>query len=204
MEVQVITDLAEEPIPLKQAKAYLKVDEELSTEDDIIIMCIKAARQHCERYTGLSFGPKTLEVQLPYVDYIKRVPLPYGPNIQVTQVTDNEGLEVALEQNLGGSSWYAEYLKGMSINNTWKEDYGWAYALGADPLGYFADTYYRVRYNCGYAVNQLPETLKLAILKLTAELYENRENSVIGTIIAELPTGVKQLLDLERAQVVFL
>jgi len=199
MQVRVISDTSPEPISLATAKAWLKVDEALTSEDELITICLTAAREHCERYSGLSFKPKTFEAILPYSGYHYKE-LPYGPNIVIANVVNNDGLVIVSDAELG-STWLAEYLKGMSINNTYKEDY-WSFGhFHYCPMD-FLDTYkYTVTYTAGYTT--LSSNLKMAVLKMTAELYENRENSVIGTIVAELPTGVKQLLDLEKPNVLF-
>ncbi len=200
-EPEVITDLEQEPVSLSQARAWLKVNEGLTSEDEIITSCIKAARVYCERYTGLSFGPKTLKIDLPYTEYLRGYKLPYGPNIKVTGVYDADGYEVSLPNGLG-SPWVAEYLKGMSVNNTWKEDYGWG-GFGYDPLGAFEEVIYTVHYTAGYAAGKLPEDAIQAMRMLIADFYENRENTVVGTIVAELPLGVKALLNLLKPNVVF-
>ena len=53
-----------------------------------------------------------------------------------------------------------------------------------------------VQYTCGYGVdwNAVPEPIRHALLLIVGELYKNRENTVIGTTIAEVPMASDALL----------
>lgn len=73
-----------EPITLAEAKAQLRVDH--TDEDTLITTYIKAARQHAERFTGLSLAAQTL--QAVYVGEDLSIPLPLSPVASITSVTD--------------------------------------------------------------------------------------------------------------------
>lgn len=208
MEVTTLTDITQEPVSLEMAANWCKIPSSVALgapgdrtpEGQVLELLVATAREWCEKYTGLSFGPKTLEVRLSQTTYQGPHNLPYGPNQSVLSAADHEGNEIPLEQF--GSTWYAEYLKGMSVNNTYKEDYGYGYGLQS--VGYFGpDTTYTITYETGFAEGKLPAALKQAVLKTVLELYNNRENSVIGTTVAELPLDAKALLDPYRTKVLF-
>lgn len=200
MQVTTLTDIpfADEPVTLAQAAAFCKVAVPveaaggLTEEGELVKMMLITARQWCETYTGLSFGPKTLQVELTYSDYLNKGALPYGPNITITKVTDSEGTDVTLDM-FSSTNYYAEWLKGASVNRD--VDYGFETP--------FLSTYYTVEYTAGYAAGALPGGAKMAILKTCLELYNNRENTVIGTIVADLPMDAKALLNPLRSNVVF-
>ncbi|WP_345162699.1 head-tail connector protein [Nibribacter koreensis] len=170
----------------------------LTEEGELVLLLIQTAREWCEKYTGLSFGPKTLSVRLSQQGYAGPQSLPYGPYATVTEALDQDGNMIPLEQF--GSTWYAEYLKGMSVNNTYKEDYGWGY--GFQSAGFFGpDNTYTLTYTAGFPTGTLPRMFRQAVLVLVSEMYNNRDHSVVGTIVAELPINVKTLLDMGRKNV---
>jgi hypothetical protein len=201
MQVTTLIDLsyAQEPVSLEQAAAWCKVavpvtdaEGNFTPEGDLLKSLLVTSRQWCEHYTGLSFGPKTLQVELTYSDYLNRGELPYGPNVVITKVTDSEGVDVTTDL-FSSTSYYAEWLKGASVSRD--VDYGFEQP--------FLSTYYTVEYTAGYEVGKLPSMAQTAILKTCLELYNNRENSVIGTIVADLPMDAKSLLNLIRPKVLF-
>jgi hypothetical protein len=50
---------------------------------------------------------------------------------------------------------------------------------------------------------EVTDNIKEAILKITAELYQNRGISVTGTIVSNLKTDLSQLLNAERTKLFF-
>ena len=73
-----------EPVTLAEAKAQLRVDH--TDEDTLINQYIKAARQHAERFTGLSLAAQT--VQLVYTGSDLTIELPLSPVASIASVTD--------------------------------------------------------------------------------------------------------------------
>jgi hypothetical protein len=60
LQIEVITDIATEPVSLSEAKAYLQID--YSDFDDLITDLIKMARQASEQNCGLAYGEKVIQV----------------------------------------------------------------------------------------------------------------------------------------------
>jgi uncharacterized phiE125 gp8 family phage protein len=57
-----------------------------------------------------------------------------------------------------------------------------------------ADTYnaVEIQFTAGYGVaSSVPQSIKNGMLLLIANWYENREQSIVGTIVSELPWGVE-------------
>lgn len=91
MHVEVVTDLADEPITVQQAKDYMHIDAD--DEDAEILAMITTARQTLERYAGVSMGEK--ELLLTMDEYADRVELPYGPVASVDSVeVDGDAVSV--------------------------------------------------------------------------------------------------------------
>jgi len=106
MSYIVLSTDGDELVTLAEAKAHLRIDSDY--EDAIIELYIKAAREHCERFLGLSLVEQTIKatilkrdcVTLPIVltsydcprDYV--YPLPLSPVAEIEQVTDGDGASV--------------------------------------------------------------------------------------------------------------
>lgn len=77
------SDLASEPVSLTEAKNHLRIAD-YTSDDTLIMSLIRSSRAHLEKYTGLSFGSKTITAILSFSgDY----ELPYGPVCSVTSVS---------------------------------------------------------------------------------------------------------------------
>lgn len=159
MNVKIITDCAE-VVTLTETKNWLKVT---GTQDDDLIedIMIPAARQALEKFTGASFGEKTIEVL--FTTWENFYTLPYGP---VTEVTKVERV----------------YTDGTETELT-TDDY-----TVRDDKVYVTEWYstrelvgVRVTYTAGYNDDEpMPAMLKEAVLNQISYNYDNRENGGIS------------------------
>jgi hypothetical protein len=194
MEVTVITQPLELPLTLDEVKNYIKVD--FAEDDELINRLIKAVTMSAQLYTGLSFITQKLAV---YFTNTGCEELPYGPHQSIDEVArlNYDGTEVILttdEYKYSGLLYY-------SLNCGCASEYfypvgslycGRSFKLSS-PWG--AVNKMRVTFTAGFGdATQVPDGIKLAILKEVAELYENRENTVVGTIIADLSQTSKDYL----------
>jgi hypothetical protein len=79
-----------EPITVIEAKRYMRIDITYLLEDEEIAGFITTARQWCEKYTGLSFIAKQLEI---YSDK-GVIDIPYGPITSIVSVKDEQGTDI--------------------------------------------------------------------------------------------------------------
>ena len=155
IELTVTTDIVTEPITLAEAKGYLRVDA--TSEDDLITELITAAREWAENYTGKAFGAKTYTVlfsELLSDEY--RLNLPYPPHATITSVNavDREGTKTLLVEN---TDYYVSGAVKASIDIYGKNEaaYEVVYTTSADAM---------------------TANVKQAMLKVIADMYENRQN----------------------------
>jgi len=82
MDIEIIT--------LSQAKNVLRLDDDYDLEDRLIKDMIDTSVEYCEKYTGLTFGSKSLRC------YTKNRTheIPYGPVSEITSVKDVYGNNV--------------------------------------------------------------------------------------------------------------
>ncbi|MCK9504702.1 MAG: head-tail connector protein [Porticoccaceae bacterium] len=182
MPVSIVTQPAFEPVTLDEAKAHLRVTHD--AEDDLITALITAAREAAENYTHRALCEKTLEY---YCDAFPcQIVLPQPPVQSVTSVKyiDRDGIEQTLDA--------AEYQTHIQNEPALiVEAYGKTWPTTRDELNAV-----RVRYVVGYAsAADVPGPVKAALLLMIGHLYENREDSIVGAAISELPFGSRCLLN---------
>jgi uncharacterized phiE125 gp8 family phage protein len=172
-----------EPVTLADARLHLRVTD--TAEDTLISALITAAREYCEHYLQRAVGSQTLELALDEFPE-GSIELPMGP---VTSITSIKYIDTnQAEQTLSGSAYTLDDYSHQS----------WAVPAYETewPETLEAANVVKVRYVAGSAT---PPSAVLAAMKLIiGHLYENREQSIIGVSVTELPLGVKALLDTKR------
>lgn len=80
---EIIEDVTDEVVSLQQAKDFLTID--FDDWDWLIELLIKAAREECEKFTGLSIGVRKIKLTGDYENE-----LAYMPFEPITEKTGNE------------------------------------------------------------------------------------------------------------------
>jgi len=172
-----------EPVTLAEARLHLRVTD--TSEDALITSLITAARIYCEHYTQRAIGSQTLELALDeFPD--GSIELPMSPVTAITSVKYID--EAGTEQTISS----ANYTLDDYSHTHWvvpAVNYVW-------PMPICGANVVKVRYVAGAATTPAPV---LAAMKLiVGHLFENREQSIVGLTINELPMGVMSLLDTYR------
>jgi uncharacterized phiE125 gp8 family phage protein len=182
MQVRVKVEPTEDPVTLEEAKSYLKILPSVTEDDQLIIRLIKAVTKQAQKYAQTSFVTQTLEVKAD--KWNPQEELPYGPHQSIISVvrTHYDNTETALTTDEYSTS-------GLNYLSVFP-DKVWRLSEG------FINNRITVEYVAGFgAAEDVPDDIKIAILKEVAELYENRENTLIGSIVADLSTTSKHLLN---------
>lgn len=168
LDVQIKTDLVEEPVTLFQMKEYLNID--YMSWDSLITTLISSARTRLERYTGVSFGTKTLVAT--YQQVASNIEIPYGPIQSITHVKsiDESGVKTTL---VAGTDY-------LVTGNAYKN------------IRFYngIDTPIEIEYVAGYTTT--PADLKVGIMKQVAMDFEYRENVLDSSQATELSNGALQ------------
>lgn len=143
-----------EPLTVQEVKNYLRLEgfidnsESLATDfdddDTLIADLITSARLGLEEYTGLSFIPKTWEIE--FDNYSGNFEIPFGPVNSINSLKDSEGDTISA----------TDY--SLSINKRVLKTPMWGELV--------------LNYEAGYTT--LPARLKDAMLKEIAYRYINR------------------------------
>lgn len=185
MSIRLITAPAVEPITLAQAKEHLRVDH--TTDDNLITAMISAARDYCEKWTARAFVTQTWELvvdEFPTAEIL--IPLP--PLQSVTSIKYDDGAGV--EQTLATDQYEVDTVSQP----------GWVVPITTGwPTSIFEGiNAVRIRFVAGYnpssnspddLVVNIPGSLKAAMYLYIGQLYDQREDIVVGTIVNKLPSG---------------
>jgi uncharacterized phiE125 gp8 family phage protein len=189
MSLKLVTQPASEPISTIEAKTQLRIDH--NDEDTFIDGLVTAARQYLEEVIGRSFLTQTWRLSLDDWPEDDTIELPRPPLQEVTSVVylDEAGDDVTLPE--------ATYIVDtdsepgrivLAANQVWPA----VELYPANPI--------RITYVAGYGdeAGELPQWIKQAIYLLLGHWYENREDTITGTIIKDIPLGVESLIWLDR------
>lgn len=175
-------DPTNEPISLDEAKIHFRVSG--ASEDSKIQRDLRASRMQVEDYLHRGLVTQTWKyVQDVFTD---EIPLPMaGPLVSVTSVKyyDTSGAQ----QTLSTSVYEVDTLSEPGCVRL-KPDQTWPQLQIGKALAV------EVIYVVGQASTAVRDDIVDAILMLALDRYEQRENTVIGTITAELPTGIESIL----------
>lgn len=175
------------PVDLYTLKQHLRVD---AGDDDILIAAIAdAATEHAERFLGRALIEQTWDIYLDkFPTGCDPIELAPPPILEVVGVfyKDADGNEQQLDE--------ASY-----IADTVSEP-GRLTPVSSWPALTKASNAVRVRVRAGYLndespqVENVPASIKAAIMLISGTLYENRETIIIGQTAVELPFAAEHLM----------
>lgn len=191
-----------EPLTLAEAKEHLKIDH--ADEDNYITSLISASRKFAEDYTRLRLIEQTLMWTLDrwpgyggsigeshplVVGYQKNrfIEVPRGPLISVTSITTYDDADV-------GTEWDAENYYVSSPQNRIYRRTGVAWP-SAGRTGGGIEILYKAGF--GTLANDIPKSLRQALLQMVSHLYIHREPVTEGTVL-NVPFTVREQLNLFR------
>ena len=190
MKVELYTGPSAEPLTVAEAKAHLRIDH--TTDDSYIESLIKAARTAAEKFQGRGYINQTYKLYLDWFPSALYIELPYCPLSSVTSIVYED--ENGDTQTLASDRYQVDT----------KSEPGRVYlAPGVlwprvEPDRVNAVT---ITYVVGYGATSasIPENIRHAIRLILGDLYNHRENTVVGQQANEIPIGAQHLLWQDRA-----
>ena len=158
-----ITQTAEpvvEPVSVAELKSFLRITHE--GDDALLADMIKAARMFCENYTGKVFISRTFKIVFDRLNDNRIIPLAKGPLVSVSSVKtfDADGSDVPIS-----SEDYTVDANRILMND--------GVSLHLPPRN---TRILEVNFIAGYgdAADDVPESIKQAILMKATYMYEQR------------------------------
>ena len=176
-----------EPVTLQEAKDHLRVD---TTDDDALIRAlITAAREYAERRQRRTLLTTTKTVKYDSFPDVIRPPEPPLASVTSIAYVDEDGDSQTLSAALYDVDTDTEPGRiTPAYGETWPATRG---QIDAVTLTYVA----------GYGdAESVPELTKAGIKLILADLYENRESYVTGTIVSKVPSNADYLLAMNKIE----
>lgn len=179
METVLKTAPASYPITLDEGKRQTRIPIDDNNHDVEVADLIKVATSFIEELTHRKLFTQTWYAYFDRWPGKKYFELPFGSlqsvtAVKYTDVDDSQSAWSSDEYIVG-----TDYLKGritLADGYTWPNET----LYPSNPI--------EIEFVCGYgAAADVPELLKHAIKMYLAEIYENREISIVGTTAEEMP-----------------
>jgi uncharacterized phiE125 gp8 family phage protein len=179
METTLKTAPVNEPLTLDEVKNHLRIDLNHVDHDDYLTSLISVAREHVEDITWRKLITQSWYAYLPDWPSGNYIELPFGQLRSVTTI-------IYTDVDAAPTTWSsAEYIVGTDYQHgrvTLADGYSWPNEnlYPSNPI--------EVDFICGYGTTRasVPPSVRHAMKLLISEMFENREISVIGTIVAKL------------------
>ncbi len=181
MALALITAPAAEPVTLAEAKDHLR----LASADDngYVTALITVAREQVEAFTRRALVTQTWDLSLDAFPAVIEVPLPPLQSVGSVTYVDDAGTT----QTLDASKYTVDAASQPGrIVPAWGETW---------PATRAVPNAVTVRFTAGYgdAGSDVPRPIRQAMLVAIADLYEHREDRVVGLSVADLD-AVRRLL----------
>jgi uncharacterized phiE125 gp8 family phage protein len=195
--VRTVTPPTVEPVTVTEARLWVRMDSDDTTQDAMIQLLIIAMREHAEAITGRAFASRTLEVIMDaFPEDNDVIELPYPPLSSVSYVTYTDG--DGADQTLSGSP-DAFLVDTGSYPGRVSPLYGGTWPATRAQIGAV-----RIGFVAGYGTtNLIPKALRIWMQARIATIFENREHLVMNNMV-EIPRDFADgLLDNLRVRTMF-
>jgi len=186
--IKIITPVEIEPLTLAEVRQHLRLPVDV-VEDELLLGLIRTARVYCENITRRALAEQALEMGLDnFPAGSKAIILPCPPLVSVTEIAyrDSTGVEtILLPETAYVVDTDREPGRVMPV-------YGTCWPVFTP----FTTSAVRIRFVAGY--ENLPATIRHAMLLLIGHWYENREAT--GSVKDEVAFSVNALLSVYRLE----
>jgi len=184
MQARLVTPPTLKPISVAALKTHLRIDS--ADEDEYLAALIDVATQFVEERAWRALLTQTREIALDAWPCGREVELPFSPiqSVESVKYTTTLGDEVVVA------------LENFVLNAVCEPGRLVLQRGASWPVAELAATGgVRVQYICGWdAADKIPPALVHAVRIMCGHLYENREVTITGTTITQVPEGINALI----------
>tara|TARA_Y100000310_G_scaffold318172_1_gene371904 strand:- start:47 stop:640 length:594 start_codon:yes stop_codon:yes gene_type:complete len=177
-------------VSVDDCKLDLRIESSFTLDDDLILSYINASSKLASEITGRKLISETIKYSIESAESNGGVTLPFNPVSSVTEIQyfDTDNVSQALDVN----DFYLYNFDDKSVLCP-KEGIVW-------PTVNDRRDAINITFVAGYGLNSsdIPVTITRAIRLLVTHYYENRNNSVLGMSVTEIPFSIETLLNTER------
>lgn len=201
VSLQVVTPPEGDAVDLEVLKRHLRVD--FDDDDDEIRAYLQAAVDALEGdtgYLGRALLPQTWDAFYTSFPSYDRCYSPLGSAMQIPMPPTTEVVGVFYKDSAGAEQTMSGYTTDLVPTPALIYSQSWP-TIGSYPSAV------RVRFTAGYPLVEgkpsIPPAIVSALKFMVADLYENREQTLIDSTATEMPQGVPALLRKYRTHLGF-
>ena len=175
-------------VSVDDCKLDLRIE---STIDDALILSyINASSRLASEITGRKLISESIKFSIDTTYFNDRIVLPFTPVSEITEIQYYDAAGVSQTMNISDFYLY---------NFDDKSELCLKEGLVLPPVDDRRDAV-NITFTTGYGANSsdIPDTIKKGIRMLVTHYYENRNNTILGMSVADIPFGVESLLNAER------
>jgi uncharacterized phiE125 gp8 family phage protein len=185
MGLKLVTPPAVEPVTLAEAKTHLRLDT--AVDDSYVSALITAARERVELFLRRALITQVFEFTVDdFPAYDRAIDLPRPPlrSVEWIKYVDTSGVLQTVAPDT--------YTVDASSNEIGRVALAWNRSW---PFTRYTINAVTVRFTAGYGEEpgDVPQAIRHAILIETANLYENREDTVVGQAVNMLSVSERLL-----------
>jgi hypothetical protein len=155
LEVSQVESTPTEPVTLAEAKAWCKIELDITEEDGLITELITVARELVEGYLNISLVDKTITAHVR--NDLGNIEFPYGPVKAITSVKDADDVTLVAD-----STYTIQGINFLCLTTP-------------------CDELVKLEYTTGWTA--VPEYFKTAVKNQILFLYENRGDSTLSPML---------------------
>lgn len=166
-------------VSLEEAKQHCRIDAEMTDEDSLVEGLVNGATQYLEKILGFAFVIANWRQDFSEFSDCVRLPLrPAVPESVVITYRDEDDAEQTLSSSVYSviADEHGHYIE-LNDGESW-------------PSTFTRNDAVSVFFDAGNEVSDVPDPLKIAVKLLLGAWYENREQTVIGVSVSQLPMSV--------------
>jgi len=183
MPFNITTVAAIKPLSIDEVKNHLVIENDFNDDDELIDIMIDTAVNYVENYTRRALLTQTITAKYDGFEPCFELERPILQSVISISYVDTAGDTQVVDS--------AEYT--VDITSTPARilpSYGYSWPTTRNVVNAVT-----IVYVAGYtAANLVPKQIRQALLLLIGDMYENRENTVVGVAIKEQQFSVKHLL----------
>ncbi len=185
MRTKIISvDMSEDIVGTDEAMQHSRIEDDYDIE--LVQIQVAAATDLVSKWLNRKLFPTDMVGSIP--TYRKKINLPYPPIHSVSKVTieDDDGNEMTLTE---GVDYVFDDISEQVIFRV------------IPPQNTRNNV--KVHFSCGYqTAEEVPQAIRHAIKQTFATLYENREDTVIGASVNEVPLKTQRLIGAYRIKAI--
>ncbi len=190
MGLEIVTAPSVEPVTVPEVIAFARHIP--TVENAVVGTMAKAARIRLEKESWRAFVTQTWDLKLDrFPSWEIQIPRPPLQSItSITYIDQDDASQTVSSSKYEDDTPYEDYGRVFPIpGETWPTDV-------RDRINAVT-----IRFVAGYGLAaDVPDTIKVAIMQLTAYAIEHRMPIVVGTIAAKLPLHFQSIVDTFRAR----